>query len=201
VSGAVSEAKAQTGAARLPDLHLLATPPPLPAGRPAAVLASLWPPRGADDEWRLLFIERSRGQAAHAGQLAFPGGAMEAGDADADACALREAYEEIGLEAGWVRVLGYLVPVPIPVSGFAVQPVVAAVTAAVSPADLRPAAVEVARIFLRSRTELAAAAGWERRPPQSLRVGAWPVFGLPEGRLWGATAVMVKQLLRRWPGA
>lgn len=185
-----------------PTLALLATPPALPAGRPAAVLATLWPPAPAGDgEWRVLFIERSRGDGKHAGQFAFPGGAMEAGDAGAAACALREAAEEIGLGPDWVRVLGYLAPVPIPLSGFAVQPVVAAVTAAVSPADLRPAPAEVARVFLRSRAELAATAGWERRPPQSLRLGAWPVFQLPEGRLWGATAVMVKQLLRRWRGA
>jgi 8-oxo-dGTP pyrophosphatase MutT (NUDIX family) len=126
---------------------------------------------------------------------------MEAGDAGAAACALREAEEEIGLAPGWVRVLGYLAPVAIPVSGFAVQPVVAALTAPVTPADLRPSSAEVARVFLRSRAELAAAARWERRPPQSLRMGAWPVFGLPEGRLWGATAVMVKQILRRWQDA
>ena len=149
-------------------------------------------------EWRLLFIERSHEGGAHSGQFAFPGGAAEAADRGAAACALREAQEEIGLRPEWVRVLGYLPPVGIPVSGYAVQPVVAAVTAAVTPSDLAPSRAEVARVFLRSRAELAAAAAWERRPPQSQRMGAWPVFHLPEGRLWGATAVMVKQILRRW---
>jgi 8-oxo-dGTP pyrophosphatase MutT (NUDIX family) len=192
-----------------PTLHLLAAPTALPPGRPAAVLVTLWPPAQApawdhaaarDDggDWRLLFIERSDGLGAHAGQFAFPGGALEAGDADLAACALREAREEIGLDPARVEVLGYLPPVAIPVSGFAVQPVVARVDAALAPGDLSPQPEEVAAVFLRSLAELAAAAAWEVRPPQSRRQGVWPVFALPEGRLWGATAVMVKLLLRRW---
>jgi len=180
-------------------LDLLAAPRPLPPGRPAAVLVTLWrdPHGGGEDATRLLFIRRTAG-GAHAGQFAFPGGKLEAGDAGPAAAALREAAEEVALEPDGVRVLGYLQPVAIPVSGFSVQPVVAAVAPRVDPGRLRPEAGEVADVFFRSLGELAACADWERRPPQSLRQGAWPVFHLPEGRLWGATAIMVKALLRRW---
>jgi 8-oxo-dGTP pyrophosphatase MutT (NUDIX family) len=183
-----------------PRLDLLPAPRPLPEGRPAAVLASLWPPARAGDggDWRLLFIERSAGVSAHAGQLAFPGGACEGDDADLVACALREAREEVGLDPAWLDVIGFLPPLAIPVSGFAVQPVVALVRPAADPALLRPQPGEVVRLFLSSLRQLRDAAAWERRPPNSRRQGVWPVFPLPEGRLWGATAIMVKQLLRRW---
>lgn len=188
-------------AARRPVLRLIETPGPLPPGRPSAVLVTLWPPvdaAGPSAHWRLLLIRRSGGTAAHAGQMAFPGGALEAHDPTVAACALREADEEIGLGGDAVEVAGYLPAVAIPVSGFAVQPVVAFVRDGQRPEALRPGPAEVAEVLLYSLGELAAAASWERRPPQSLRQGAWPVFALPGGRLWGATAIMVKSLLRRW---
>ncbi len=63
----------------------------------------------------------------HAGQIAFPGGKMEQDDADAKTAAMREAYEEIGLESQYIDILGYLDIYQIG-SGFNICPVVAKVS-------------------------------------------------------------------------
>ena len=66
---------------------------------------------------------RNAGLQHHSGQLSLPGGAVEPGESVSDA-ALREAGEEIGLAQGAVEILGNLTPLYIPVSGFALHPVV-----------------------------------------------------------------------------
>jgi 8-oxo-dGTP pyrophosphatase MutT (NUDIX family) len=93
--------------------------------RAAAVLILIAP----DDEGqaRVVLIERSTYDGHHSGEMSFPGGGVEAGDADVVATALREAGEEIGLEPEEIglRVLGQLEPFWIPVSNFRVTPVIA----------------------------------------------------------------------------
>jgi 8-oxo-dGTP pyrophosphatase MutT (NUDIX family) len=73
----------------------------------------------------VLLTQRATALRDHAGQVAFPGGATDPGDADAVATALREAQEETALEPDSVRVLAALDPVEVPVSGFLVSPVLA----------------------------------------------------------------------------
>lgn len=72
----------------------------------------------------LLLIERAATLNDHPGQVAFPGGGLDTGDASLVACALREAEEETGLDPRGVEVLGILPEVPLPVSNFMVTPVV-----------------------------------------------------------------------------
>lgn len=74
--------------------------------RRAAVLLPFWPDPEADDV-RVLMTRRATGLAQHAGQTAFPGGRLDAGETWVDA-ALREAHEEVGLEPGCVEVVGPL---------------------------------------------------------------------------------------------
>jgi 8-oxo-dGTP pyrophosphatase MutT (NUDIX family) len=95
-------------------------PEEIGTSREAAVLVLLT----SDDDPEVVLTERATGLRKHAGQISFPGGAVEAGESAEDA-ALREAWEEIGLDRSLVTVLGQLPAARIPVSQFHVHAVVA----------------------------------------------------------------------------
>lgn len=140
----------------------------------------------------VLLQERAGGLRHHPGEIAFPGGATEPGDADAAATALREAAEELGVESSTVAVGGTLPPVWIPVSGFAVTPVLALWTEPhpVDPVDHG----EVAAAHQVPIAELADPAnrGSVRYP--SGRTGpGFTVPGVP--LIWGFTAGVLSWLL------
>ena len=95
--------------------------PPPEGGRESAVLVLF----GEGDEGPdLLLIQRSSTMTSHAGQPAFPGGAVDDTDADVVAAALREAEEETGLDPAGVDVVGMLPALYLPPSGFVVTPVI-----------------------------------------------------------------------------
>src|SRR6266446_1781002 len=93
-----------------------------PRARKAAVLLALF---DQEDETHLVFIRRATTLRAHSGEIAFPGGAVDADDASSVMTALREAQEEIGLDPARVHVLGILPAVFTVVSNFLITPVVA----------------------------------------------------------------------------
>jgi 8-oxo-dGTP pyrophosphatase MutT (NUDIX family) len=94
--------------------------PPDEGGRESAVLLLFGEgPDGPD----LLLIERASTVSSHAGQPAFPGGAVDDTDADVVAAALREAHEETGLDPSGVQVFATLPALWLPPSGFVVTPV------------------------------------------------------------------------------
>jgi 8-oxo-dGTP pyrophosphatase MutT (NUDIX family) len=170
-----------------------------PPGRPAAVLVLLYPDAAGDA--RLVLTERADRGGHHSGEVSFPGGRAEPDDADLVATALREAAEEVGLDAEreGVRVLGTLPVRWIPVSNFAVTPVVA--VAAGTPA-LVPQPSEVAAIleppvaaFLPD-AELVTVEreirGWR------VRYAAYPIDGLA---VWGMTAMVLGGLGAHLAGA
>lgn len=95
-------------------------PHPPADARPAAVLICF--AEGPDGP-ELLLTERAPTLRNHAGQISFPGGACDPGDADAAATALREAHEEVGLDPAEVTVFGTLPTLWLPPSNFAVTPV------------------------------------------------------------------------------
>ena len=103
--------------AALEARHFLPTDP-----TPAAVLIALV----EHAQLTVLLTQRAGTLRNHAGQISFPGGSIESGDASPAEAALREAREEIGLDPGFVSVIGYL-PDHLVITGFRVTPVVAVV--------------------------------------------------------------------------
>ena len=156
------------------------------SSRPAAVLVLLYGDAGGLA--RIVLTERADRGGHHSGEVSFPGGREEPGDADAAATALREAAEEVGLDAAaaGVRVLGSLPVHWIPVSNFAVTPVIAV-------ADRRPALIaqpsEVAAILEPPLSSFLPGAPLQmvEREIRGVRIryAAYPVDGLA---VWGMTA-------------
>jgi 8-oxo-dGTP pyrophosphatase MutT (NUDIX family) len=139
----------------------------------------------------VLVLERAVTLRYHPGQIAFPGGATDPGDADATATALREAREEIGLDPSGVDVVATLPPLWIPVSNYLVTPVLAwwAAPHEVRPVDL----AEVARVDRLTVAELI-------EPRNRLRLRhpeGWvgPAFRTRDMLVWGFTAGVLAALL------
>jgi 8-oxo-dGTP pyrophosphatase MutT (NUDIX family) len=162
--------------------------------RHAAVLVPVFRDRGAD--LRIVVIRRTE-RGAHGGQLAFPGGNVEPGDATPFATALREAEEEIGLPPGRVTRLADLPVLETRSTGYRIAPFLARIA---HPGTWRPAADEVAEILeprvadlLHPEARGEAMERWggdpEPRRIEFIRVGPY--------RLWGATHRILDPLLAR----
>ncbi|HJZ76731.1 MAG TPA: CoA pyrophosphatase [Vicinamibacterales bacterium] len=135
----------------------------------------------------------------HAGQISLPGGVVEPGETFEQA-ALREAHEEIALDVTNVRVLGGLTPLDIPVSGFRLYPIVAALDRR---PQLMPADGEVAHILEIAIDDLLDARAVRRvdREREGIALTV-PGFHVAAHEIWGATAMVLAEFLTLlgWPG-
>ena len=160
-----------------------------PGSRQAAALVLLYP---IGPRIHLVLTRRAGTLGQHAGQVSLPGGAVD-GDESVEAAALREAQEEIGLETADLRIIGRLSPLYIPVSNFALHPVVAVSD---TRPTLVPATAEVAYILEIPLDELLDPArlrhGRSWRGDEAITV---PYFELHAERVWGATAMVLGELL------
>lgn len=184
--------------------HLLIGPPPYhgpvnlwaplqglpPVARPAGMRAAVLVPLYEDgDDLRLILTRRHGGLPTHAGDVVFPGGMIEPGDAGPEETARREAWEEIGLPPDHTEVIGGLEPVTTRTLEMVIVPVVARVR---RPARLVPSPGEVTAIIEPRLTELLDDSTWRQEEWGGYTLWFHP---FPEGMLWGATARMVRALL------
>jgi 8-oxo-dGTP pyrophosphatase MutT (NUDIX family) len=162
---------------------------PADGGRPASVLLLCDPSMPGVP---LLFVLRSSDLREHAGQIAFPGGSAEPGDADVVATALREAHEEVGVEPDDVEVLGLLSPFSTVVSDRWLTPVVGLER---SPSNLRSDEFEVAEWFRIDVAELMTAPHTVRELERDGVRRSVHFYEASQRIIWGITAAIVHELL------
>jgi 8-oxo-dGTP pyrophosphatase MutT (NUDIX family) len=174
-------------AVRRSDFTRWPTPPV--GGRRSAVLVLLGEQAATGPD--VLVVQRAANLRNHAGQPAFPGGASDPGDVDAQATALREAAEEVGLDPASTTVVATLPRLWIPVSGYVVTPVLAWWHAPhpVWPVDT----AEVARVERLPVRELVDPGNRLRVRHRSGYVG--PAFDVRGMLVWGFTAGILNTLL------
>lgn len=142
----------------------------------------------------VIFTLRHSGLRTHAGQVALPGGRADPDDADAIATAFREAREEIGLDPREAQPLGFLDCLET-ISGYCVTPVVACIAPAVR---LSPQSAEVESVFEVPLAFLLDPANLREREfvVRGQRRRVYEYAGT-DPLIWGATALMLVNLLRR----
>lgn len=156
--------------------------------RAAAVLCLLLHPPESEEPWHILFTRRSTLVSSHRGQIGFPGGRREVWDSSPSSTALREAYEEIGLDPARVRILGSLEAV----KSLDLHPVIPIVGEAdVRLTELTPNPSEVAEVF---------SVPWTCFLPEAQEKLRFNLFGrwretllYPAAgyQIWGLTALML----------
>ena len=156
---------------------------------PAAVLVpvTLGPSPG------VLLTKRTQHLNRHAGQVSFPGGRIDPGDASPEAAALREASEEIALDPMRVEVVGRLADY-VTGTGYRITPVLGLLPAGL---DFLPSPNEVEAVFELPITVLLDPAAPQRQ--RAMRRGRWREFWVwphAEHYIWGATAAILMQLAR-----
>ena len=157
--------------------------------RKAAVLIGLFK---KNDEWCFSLIRRPMNEKNHPGQIALPGGAMEKNETLMNT-ALREAFEEVGINPEDVEIIGQLTPIPVPVSEYLIYPFVGVI-------DYEPEWVlnedEVEELLVLKMSELISSDNgytemWNLR---GNRVEV-PIFKVMNETVWGATAAVLSELI------
>lgn len=167
--------------------------PGAPVAQPLTAAAVLIPIVERESGLTVLLTQRTAHLRDHAGQISFPGGRSEPGDATPVDTALREAYEEVGLNPPQVEVLGCL-PEYVTGTGFRVTPVVGLVH---PPLDLRLDDFEVADVFEPPLDFLLDVANHQRHKLE-VRGMLREYWAVPwrDRYIWGATAGMLVSLHR-----
>ncbi len=161
--------------------------------RHAGVLAALFP---KNEEWHIVLIERNpNDRDRHGGQISFPGGKVEQSDDTMLQTALRETEEEVGIPRNGVQILGKLSELYIPVSNFQVHPFVGVL-------DQQPTYTlqeeEVSRVIevpishFQNETSRRVI---DIQVNRHLSMKNVPYFDVEGKILWGATAMMISELV------
>lgn len=164
-------------------------------GRGGTAAAVLVPIYGWPHEPGLLFTKRRADLRRHAGEISFPGGRHDEGDADLAATALREAQEEIALDPATVELGGALPPVATFVTGYRIHPYVGLIP---HPGGLGLEAnpSEVDTVLTLSVARLREAYAMRRLVRRGIPIHT-PTYEIEGDLIWGATARILGDLLER----
>jgi 8-oxo-dGTP pyrophosphatase MutT (NUDIX family) len=175
---------------RMAGAHYIGWPEPVASSRSSAVLILFYP---TDDGIRFPLIQRPTYEGVHSGQIAFPGGKVDPTDQDLNDTALREAWEEIGVPPGDVKILGQLSEIYIKVSDMKVVPVIGTLAA---PPSFIPDPREVERVFEIKLADISELSSIETgRIPIRGGYLTVPFYNYQGQKIWGATAMMISELL------
>lgn len=161
----------------------------------AGVLVLLYPREG---RLHLVLTRRTDSVDFHKGQISFPGGRLEAGEG-LEQAALREAQEELEVDPDSPRILGMLTPLYVPPSNYCIYPVVALTE---DRPEFQPSQLEVEEILEIPLEHLL--------DPQNVRREIWtfrgtdvevPFYAFGEHKIWGATAMVLAELIAILKGA
>ena len=158
----------------------------------AAVLVPLYE---QDGEIHAVFTRRRDDLRRHPGEISFPGGRHEPGDANLVQTALRETDEEIGLAPAAVRIVGALRPTPTIATGYAIYPFVGVIEPG---ARWTLSPDEVASVLELTLTDLRDGYGRRRLLRRGLPIRT-DTFVVGDELIWGATARILQDLLERLP--
>jgi 8-oxo-dGTP pyrophosphatase MutT (NUDIX family) len=173
----------------LPSGRLLQTPSSHQDYYESAVLVLLFP---FGEDIRICLIRRPATMKNHAGQIAFPGGKREKDDKDLVQTAVREASEEIGVDAETVRIIGLMSSVYVQVSDFLITPVLAWVD---REPEIRMDPAEVDEVIFISFSDIADKANLHHKDIET-RSGVIraPGYAIRDCFIWGATAMILAEL-------
>ena len=158
----------------------------------AAALLLVYPHNNA---WYLPLTVRGSQLRHHTGQVSLPGGRIDPGESVEEA-AVREAHEEVGIDPAAVEVLRRLTPLPIPVSGHLLHPVLGLASQRPEFLVAEPEVERLVEVPI-ARLQDASCVQWEQRkrslPPHDLM--DVPYFDIEDVQIWGATAMVLSEFL------
>ena len=156
----------------------------------AAVLMLFWP--GPDDAVEIVFTKRTETVSSHRGQVSFPGGVFHAGDENMAATALRETWEELGIDPGVITIMGRLDDA-WSIAGHHVIPYVGwtdrAPGIAVNADEVAEVILADVRVLLRPEVNTTRTVEFNGRPRTT------HAFDWDGGYVWGLTADMLREFL------
>ena len=154
---------------------------------PAAVLILLYPIK---NKWHFFLTKRTNTVEHHKGQISLPGGMLEKGESHKEA-AIRETFEELGVQSDDINIIGPLTPLYIPISNFKIFPFVGWIN---STPDLKIQSKEVSKVF--SPSILSLMDPQTKKIKDSILLGQKvkiPFFNLKNEVVWGATSMILSE--------
>ena len=154
---------------------------------PAAVLILLYP---IEDKWHFFLTKRTDNVEHHKGQISLPGGMLEKGESHKET-AIRETFEELGVQSRDINIIGPLTPLYIPISNFKIFPFVGWLKSA---PKLNIQSKEVSKVFSPSIDSLTDPK--TKKIKDSILLGQKvqiPFFNLKNEVVWGATSMILSE--------